>query len=151
MIGNSACRLKGRGDWEFLTAIKGQIPLTLFLLYSFCKDGFSDPKFARLLDCYSVDLWCTIFILCTIFARRYYKLCHIPGPFIASFTNFWRASIQYSGDFPDRLVALHNKYGPLVRVGPNTISVNDPGSLSTVYSSHGEFQKVRRVTNAHGH
>jgi hypothetical protein len=37
------------------------------------------------------------------------------------------------------------------RVGPNTISVNDPGSLSTVYSSHGEFQKVRRVTNAHGH
>jgi hypothetical protein len=102
-----------------------------------CKHGFSDPKFARLLDC----LWCTMLTLCTVFARRYYRLCHIPGSFIASFTKFRRVFIQSYGDFPDRLVALHDNYGPLVRVGPKTIRVSDPGSLSTVYSSHGEFSK----------
>jgi hypothetical protein len=142
---------KDPGDQEFLLTIKGQISLNLFLLLLvFILQTWIFRS--QILPAYwTVTLWCTIFILCTVFARSYYRLCHIPGPFIAPFTNFWRASIQYSGDFPDRLVALHNKYGPLVRVGPKTISVNGPGSLSTVYSSHGEFQKMRRVFNAHGH
>lgn len=34
---------------------------------------------------------------------------------------------------PQRNIAAHRKYGPLVRVGANMISVDDPAALSTIY------------------
>jgi len=82
-----------------------------------------------------------ILLLFTLYSR-YKKLSHVPGPLFTSFTDLWRAYYQNSGDFPAFSLALHAKYGPVVRVGPNTVHVGKASALPTIYTNHGEFQKV---------
>ncbi|KIW23706.1 uncharacterized protein PV07_11885 [Cladophialophora immunda] len=86
---------------------------------------------------------------------RYRKLSSIPGPFLASFTDLWRAYAQNYGTIATTLIKLHEQYGPLVRIGPNTIHVSDPAAVSTIYTNHGEFRKADsysplRVRNPQG-
>ncbi|OAP60317.1 hypothetical protein AYL99_05319 [Fonsecaea erecta] len=86
-------------------------------------------------------LWAvTIFLLATALFR-YRRLSSVPGPFLASFTDFWRFSVTQYGGFSQRLKRLHDQYGPLVRIGPNTVSVSDPAAVPVIHSMHGEFKK----------
>ena len=79
---------------------------------------------------------------CFVVFTRYWRLRKIPGPLIASLTDIWRAKKQRSGPTGPWLQALHQRYGPLVRIGPNTISINDAGSMRTIFTSKGDFPKV---------
>ena len=81
------------------------------------------------------------FLLITLF-QRYRKLSHVPGPLLASLTDLWRAYHQNFGDHAAFSIAMHEKYGPIVRVGPNTIHVSDARAISAIYTAHGEFRKV---------
>ena len=79
------------------------------------------------------------------------RLKSVPGPRLASFTDLWRAYAQNYSDFTTTLLQLHHKYGPLVRIGPNSISVSDPAAVSTIYTNHGEFRKVCVIGHEHAH
>lgn len=48
----------------------------------------------------------------------------IPGPIIARFTNLYRAFLVYRRLPHEDHLALHKKHGPLVRIGPNVVSVS---------------------------
>ena len=74
-------------------------------------------------------------------ASSYFRLRRIPGPFVASLTNLPRLLWVRNGDAGDTHVALHRKYGHLVRFGPNMISVSDPAEIQNIYSHHGKFPK----------
>lgn len=76
---------------------------------------------------------------------RYRRLWSIPGPYIACFTDLWRAYAQNFSVFADTLLELHERYGPLVRIGPNTVSVGDPAAIAIIYTNRGEFKKVRAL------
>ncbi|EEQ30702.1 benzoate 4-monooxygenase cytochrome P450 [Microsporum canis CBS 113480] len=59
----------------------------------------------------------------------------IPGPNLAKFSSLW---IQYnilkdSGRVWETIHRLHQKYGPVVRVAPNSVSVCHPDALRTIY------------------
>jgi hypothetical protein len=74
---------------------------------------------------------------------RYYRLKSIPGPFLAAFTDLWRWRAQQKTLFwGPALVQLHEKYGKLVRIGPNHISVSDPKAVNQVYGTHPVWVKV---------
>lgn len=73
-------------------------------------------------------------------------LKHLPGPFLAKFSNFWRFYNHYSQTHIETQRELHKKHGDVVRLGPNTVSILDAGLLKTVYSTRGTFLKV-----SHGH
>lgn len=65
-----------------------------------------------------------------------------PGPFVASFTDWWRFLDVY-GQRPERtLRALHDKHGDVVRTGPNTLSFANPAALKTIYGLNKGFVKV---------
>lgn len=71
---------------------------------------------------------------------RYSKGLHkYNGPFIASFTNFWRMWqwVWYTDMcyFPSVV-----KYGKIIRIGPNTLLFNDPEAIKDIYMTH--FNKV---------
>lgn len=66
----------------------------------------------------------------------------IPGPFLAKFSNFWRFYNHYRQTHIETQKALHEKYGDVVRLGPNTVSIADAGLLKTIYSTRGTFLKV---------
>lgn len=68
-------------------------------------------------------------------------LRNIPGPVAGRFTNLWWFLRVYRGDFQYDNIALHRKYGPLVRVAPEHVSFDDPASLKTVYGIASKFPK----------
>lgn len=67
----------------------------------------------------------------------------IPGPILARFTRFYRPWRIAQGDAPDFYLGLHEKYGPIVRTGPNTVDISDPKALPIIYGISSKFLKVR--------
>lgn len=88
-----------------------------------------------------------ILVLVLLVAQYYNGLSHIPGPRSAKFSNFWKIHAAWKGEMPKRNIALHRKYGPLVRMGPNMISVDDPAALSVIYSFKPIWKKVRLASS----
>jgi predicted 2-oxoglutarate/Fe(II)-dependent dioxygenase YbiX len=53
-------------------------------------------------------------------------LKHIPCPFFAKYTNLWRFFDHLDGRTELTQQILHKKYGPVIRLGPDLISLGDP-------------------------
>lgn len=48
------------------------------------------------------------------------------------------------GNFQHVVVRLHEKYGPVVRIGPNVLDVDDPTLIKTIFGTKGDWKKVLR-------
>ncbi|SPO01705.1 related to pisatin demethylase [Cephalotrichum gorgonifer] len=59
-------------------------------------------------------------------ALDWYRLRHIKGPFIATFSYFWLFRNSSSARHSDGFRAVAKKYGPLARIGPNEVLTSDP-------------------------
>ncbi|PPQ70397.1 hypothetical protein CVT24_013135 [Panaeolus cyanescens] len=64
------------------------------------------------------------------------KLRKYPGPFFAKFTDAWLGLVSKEGHRSEVVHAMHQKYGPFVRIAPNHVSIADPDALGIVYA-HG--------------
>jgi hypothetical protein len=42
-------------------------------------------------------------------------------------------------------MALHKKYGPLVRIGPKEVLISDPEAIKVIYTLRSGFIKVRSL------
>ncbi|KAG6815003.1 hypothetical protein H0H87_005926 [Tephrocybe sp. NHM501043] len=60
----------------------------------------------------------------------------LPGPFLAKFSDLWLGLVAKGGHRSELVHDLHLKYGPVVRLAPNHISIADPEALPIVYA-HG--------------
>ena len=68
---------------------------------------------------------------------------NLPGPFLARFTDLWRFYDYWCCTQTNTHQTLHKKLGPAVRIGPNMVSLSDPELIKQVYSTRGDFLKVR--------
>ncbi|KAF8319760.1 cytochrome P450 monooxygenase pc-bph [Clavulina sp. PMI_390] len=59
----------------------------------------------------------------------------IPGPWLAKFSDFWLARSAQMGNRSGDVHELHRKYGKVVRIAPNHISIAEPEALQVVYAS----------------
>ncbi|KAI0177254.1 cytochrome P450 CYP570A1 [Pestalotiopsis sp. NC0098] len=64
--------------------------------------------------------------------NEWQQLRHIPGPFFARFTRFWLVSHILKGYYIDLLVELHEKYGPVVVLAPDFVSLSDPAEIKSI-------------------
>ncbi|KAF2473640.1 cytochrome P450 [Lindgomyces ingoldianus] len=62
-------------------------------------------------------------------------LSHIPGPFPAKFSDWYGAYYSALGSLHLRTLEAHERYGSVVRIGPNKISFNTISALHTIYSA----------------
>lgn len=69
-------------------------------------------------------------------------LRNIPGPFLASISDLDRLWSCASGLQMNYHIKLHEKYGPLVRVGPKHVSFSDAKLIPQVYTISSKFWKV---------
>jgi hypothetical protein len=83
-----------------------------------------------------------LLIVYVVYTRYFNGLGNIPGPFIATISNLWKINAAWKGGMPQRNVALHRKYGPLVRIGSNMISVDDPAAVNVIYGFQPIYLKV---------
>lgn len=78
-----------------------------------------------------------------ILSNKYNRgLNKYPGPFLASITDWWRFWIVYKRRPELEHIKLHEKYGEVVRLGPNCLSFSDPKALKTIYGLNKGFVKV---------
>lgn len=65
-----------------------------------------------------------------------------PGPFWAHLTDLWRF-MDVKGRRPELThIALHRRYGDVVRLGPRTLSFADPKAAKVIYGLNKGFTKV---------
>lgn len=73
----------------------------------------------------------------TLVWRAFFSpLCKFPGPFGARLSNLWFSSRLARGDAPQQLLAMHEKYGPFLRIGSNDLSIAHPDGPGAIYG-HG--------------
>jgi hypothetical protein len=76
-----------------------------------------------------------------IYYRYFHPLAKYPGPFLACLTNFWKAYQYWSLGFHHYMLDLHEKYGPIVRIGPNDLSFNGAEAIAPIYKSGRQMPK----------
>ncbi|KAH6699707.1 putative cytochrome P450 [Leptodontidium sp. 2 PMI_412] len=70
-----------------------------------------------------------------IYQRFWHPLASYPGPWIASCTNVWKAYYVYNLVFHEKLVKAHQRYGPVVRVGPNHLHFWGADAIAPIYKA----------------
>ncbi|KAF5579169.1 cytochrome P450 monooxygenase monooxygenase, partial [Fusarium subglutinans] len=62
-------------------------------------------------------------------------LAKFPGPKIAASTHLYESYYDYwkQGQYYKVIQRMHEKYGPIVRVTPDELLINDPDFYDTVY------------------
>ncbi|KAH7313703.1 cytochrome P450 [Stachybotrys elegans] len=77
-----------------------------------------------------------------IYRRFFHRLRHFPGPPIASLTKFWHVWKSRNGQNHLLLEQLHEKYGPVIRTGPEELTIIDPAVMPAVDGFRSECTKA---------
>jgi hypothetical protein len=83
-----------------------------------------------------------IILVVSLFRTKYNGFHRIPGPTLAAYTKLWRLNDVRKGQSHQTAMKLHKKYGKLVRIAPNVISVGDPAEIPKIYNIKGDFTKT---------
>lgn len=84
----------------------------------------------------------SLFVVRAAYKRYASPLRKYPGPFLASFSRLWKVFSTASGRTHLDHVELHRKYGPIVRIAPNEVSVASPEAARTLLSAGKRFFKT---------
>ncbi|KAK3671598.1 hypothetical protein LTR78_008521 [Recurvomyces mirabilis] len=76
-----------------------------------------------------------------VYALEFHPLAKYPGPLLGRLTQCYDLYHAFHGDKHVLLYRLHQKYGPIVRFSPNTISINDPVALKPIYAHGANVKK----------
>lgn len=89
----------------------------------------------------SVFLTIYLFTGCVI---SYFRsgLRELPGPVLARFTLLWKVWAHIKGDGHVVYQNIHKRYGPIVRTGPNSVSIGDAAMIPKIYMSGHSYLKV---------
>lgn len=95
-----------------------------------------------------------IAIIFYLFIRSTYRaflspLSAIPGPRLAALTVHYQTyyNVIKGGQFLFKIQDLHQLYGPIIRIGPNEIHINDPEFYDQIYSLQGRWDKDPAFVN----
>ena len=83
-----------------------------------------------------------LFGLITITATYFNRSLHrFPGPILAKFSQLWLLIDTCRNKHHLTAIALHQKCGNVVRLGPNVLSLADPADIKRVYGIGKQFNK----------
>lgn len=82
----------------------------------------------------SLLTYCLPLIAVLYLFRNYSSLSSIPGPFLARFTDLYRALLVYNRNPHEVQLQLHKQHGNLVRLGPQCVSITGSSDyISQIY------------------
>ncbi|KAI1748114.1 cytochrome P450 [Xylaria castorea] len=70
-----------------------------------------------------------------------------PGPILARCTDWWRFGKVRTGRYHLHMLELHDRYGPIVRIGPNLLDIDMPEVIKTLYGSDTNWRKTEFYQN----
>ena len=86
--------------------------------------------------------WTSLVAIALYLFLSYAKLSSIPGPILASYSDLYRLYWVWTRKQHLKHLELHKKYGKLVRLGPNMVSVGDPAEIPNIYGYNYNFNKA---------
>ena len=109
-----------------------------------------------------VAIYAFVFTASTVLRYHLSPLKSLPGPFWARYNRVWYFIQTLKGNFHETNRLLHKKYGeiecccswllfftyinnpgPVVRITPDTYSIDDPNAIRIIYGHGTKFIKVR--------
>jgi hypothetical protein len=84
----------------------------------------------------------TLLVGHALYQRYASPLRKYPGPVLASFSRLWKVKSTASGQTHLDHIALHKKYGPVVRIAPNEVSLSSPEAARNLLSAGKRFHKT---------
>ena len=90
------------------------------------------------------------FLSYVIYQRYFHPLAKYPGPFLASLTDLWQVRQFMTLKQPYNLTDLHERYGPIVRYGPDKLSITDEDAIKTIYQSGARYTPKTEFYDAYG-
>ncbi|KAF9783489.1 cytochrome P450 [Thelephora terrestris] len=67
----------------------------------------------------------------------FHPLAKHPGPFMAKLSKLWMVIVCWTGKPHECFARLHEKYGDIVRTGPNEVIVRDPAAIQPLMGTTG--------------
>lgn len=92
-----------------------------------------------------------LFCQTIIYQLLFSPLRHIPGPKLGAITPFYLDCRYYIDSAIPFIKSLHREYGPIVRVGPNEVVINDANKLGLIYGSRSTFRKPDTAVLGYNH
>jgi len=72
-------------------------------------------------------------IIKMIYRAHIHTLRHIPGPWVSSATSLWIRWQRWHGRLSFEADKLMTKYGPIVRIGPDLVILNDSEAVEKIF------------------
>lgn len=95
----------------------------------------------------------TVYVLwLTIYRLWLSPIAHFPGPKLAALTMWyeWYYDSFLEGQYTFRIAEMHRKYGPIVRISPYELHIDDPEYYDTLYSRDAPRNKSLHLTGMFG-
>ncbi|KAJ7790423.1 cytochrome P450 [Mycena olivaceomarginata] len=124
------------------------------LIVSFLRGDSLDLLFGPLLRSWS--LYCSGLLFCILTYRisPLHPLSKYPGPMACKISKLWLTFVVSRGKLHVYVKGLHDKYGPIVRIGPNELSINEvslvPSILGVKGMPKGPLWDGRRISGKNG-
>ncbi|KAI1789088.1 high nitrogen upregulated cytochrome P450 monooxygenase 2 [Ganoderma leucocontextum] len=99
-------------------------------LYTIFASSVPPSTFSTLFLCYATYLSTLVTSVVLYRLSPVHPLAPYPGPFWCRISKLWLASIAATGKQSRWFAALHDKYGDVVRVGPNELSIRDTSLIA---------------------
>jgi hypothetical protein len=103
--------------------------------------AISTPASEKLLEAWGlafVLLITTLFISIGMYRLSpFHPLASIPGPLLPRLSKLFGVFVSATGSQHEYLKLLHDKYGAMVRIGPNEVSVCDVDAVRSVFGTDG--------------
>ncbi|KAF9894708.1 hypothetical protein FE257_006598 [Aspergillus nanangensis] len=90
------------------------------------------------------------FISYAVYQRFFHPLSRYPGPFLACITDLWQVHQFLTLQQPYNLTRLHAQYGPIVRYGPDKLSITHESAIPAIYQTGGRKMPKTEFYDAYG-
>ncbi|KAI1746395.1 cytochrome P450 [Xylaria scruposa] len=81
------------------------------------------------------------YVLWNVYTVITSPLYSVPGPFISRWTDLHVRLRLLNGSKAHYVHSLHEKYGSVIRLGPNVIDVSDPGGVREIHKARSGYLK----------
>ncbi|KAG2416045.1 hypothetical protein HFD88_007237 [Aspergillus terreus] len=73
-------------------------------------------------------------LLNTLYNLFLHPLRSVPGPFLAKVSPLWNTYIALTAQQPFKIKEAHERYGPVIRIGPNELRFASPTAMTKIYT-----------------
>ncbi|KAI6086929.1 cytochrome P450 [Hypoxylon rubiginosum] len=91
------------------------------------------------------------YVTLALYRLYFHPLARFPGPKLAAMTRLYEGyyDLYQSGQYTFKIAELHKQYGPIIRISPYELHVNDPAFFDTLYNrQEGVWHKYDWSVNA---